>query len=575
MEASLTASRVEVEPSRVENTNVDQKPVYEAKLGGITNTYREVISNSFSPSQASFSCNPPSPNTLVDRRVYLKVPVTVDFTGVSGSGNLLQANRDAFRAFPLASIIDNLQVTINNTKLTIESSEVIHELMRFYGEPREQEHLSGSPCFMDQSQEYSQLALSNRNPLARYGEKGDGQPGRGGYPYTVYTNTSTTAQVQAVLTEPLVISPLLFGGHDAKGLVNVQNMSVQINWSPNASRIWSHDSTANTINSIQVSFGRPSLLFNYITPSPTMSIPDVCDYQFQDVEVYTSELGSALTPGQSAQINSSNIQLNVIPSHLLVYVKKRRNDRTFEDTDSYLPISSLDMNFANVSGMFSGASQEQLYNLYRDNGGNQSWSEWSAQPMYATNGLTDTVVKGPGGILCLKFGKDIALQDPSLAVGVPGTFNLQLRCTVSNERDADVSPTLYVVPIYEGILSLSMNQAVQQLSVLSQEDILAAAKKANNEGAMSSEGGKIMGDIASGFKKALPWIRRARKVGQAVSGAIPQPQAQAVKAALDVAEELGLGEGGMMHGGTLVGGTAVGGKKMSRDAMRRKLLKNM
>jgi hypothetical protein len=300
-----------------------------------------------------------------------------------------------------------------------------------------------------------------------------------------------------------------------------------------------------------------------------MSIPDVVDYQLQDVEVYTNELGSEVLSGATTTINSSNIQLNVIPSHLLVYVKRRRNDRTFLDTDSYLPIRAMEMNFANVSGMFSGASQEQLYSIYRDNGGNQSWSEWSAQPMYNAVGGSETVVKGAGGIMALKFGSDIALQDSSLAVGTPGTFNLQLRVTCDNARDGNIFPALYVVPIYDGVLSLSMNQAVQQLSVLSQEDVLDAAKEAGKSGAMSAEGGKVFGDIASGFKKALPWIRRARKAGQIVSGAIPRPEAQAIKMGLDVAEELGLG-------GTLVGGsTGVGGKKMSREAMRKKLLKEM
>jgi hypothetical protein len=295
-----------------------------------------------------------------------------------------------------------------------------------------------------------------------------------------------------------------------------------------------------------------------------MSIPDVVDYQLQDVEVYTNELGSEVLSGATTTINSSNIQLNVIPSHLLVYVKRRRNDRTFLDTDSYLPIRAMEMNFANVSGMFSGASQEQLYSIYRDNGGNQSWSEWSAQAMFNAVGGSESVVKGPGGIMALKFGSDIALQDSSLAVGVPGTFNLQLRVTCDNARDGNLFPALYVVPIYDGVLSLSMNQAVQQLSVLSQEDVLDAAKEASKEGAMSAEGGKVFGDIVSGFKKALPWIRRARKAGQIVSGAIPAPQAQAIKAGLDVAEELGLG------------GTLVGGKKMmSREQMRKKLLREM
>jgi len=201
--------------------------------------------------------------------------------------------------------MQNLQLTLNNSKMSIEASELIHEMMEYYGENSEQEHLSMTPCYPDQSQEYADLVNTNRNPLAQFGEFNKGVSPRGGFTYSSITNVTdaTTASVSATLCEPLMISPLLWGGYEGKGLLHVQNMSVQINWDSNLARMWSHaGSSPSTITGVTVTFGQPSLLFKYITPPATMELPKEVQYDFQDTEVYVSELGSAQASGSTYQM---------------------------------------------------------------------------------------------------------------------------------------------------------------------------------------------------------------------------------------------------------------------------------
>lgn len=576
---SLVREEIRVRPSVTSSLNIGREVHYDALIGGSEVTYQQVTSTSYSQSQANFTANPPSPGVVVDRHVLLKQPVTLTFNGTPEAGSrLLQSGYDAFRAMPLHSVMNTLQLGLNNSKLTLNASEVIHEMMRYYGDERDQEHLSLTPAYMDQSQEYDDLVNTNRNPLAQFGEKDSGVPKRGGFPYTAINNPvdGVQATVDAVLTEPLMISPLLWGPDESKGLVRVQNMNVTINWDSDLSRMWSHAAgSGSVISSITVSLGQPSLLFKYITPPATMEIPKSIDYRYNEVEVYTTELNNPQASNSTYPMNSSNIQLNTVPSHLLVYVKERRSDRTYATTDSWQSIESLTMSFANRSGIFSGARKQELYRISRSNGMNQSWAEWSGESMFVESGSSELEKHGVAGVFVAKFGRDIPITDPSVTVGTPGTFNLQLTVNVKNQnQERSINPALYVVPIYEGILTLADNQAIQQLAILSQEDVLDAASKANDAAFDEAdvEGGGFWRNVEKNFRSALPYIRKGRKLGQAISGSIPVPEAQAVKGVLDAAEAVGLGakrgRKAAPKAGSLVGGTYVGGAKMSRSQMK-------
>jgi len=564
---SLAASHLEIVPAKEANLAIDKETKYASMMSGSQISYREVVSTSYSNTQASFNCNPPSPSICVDRTVLYKQPVTLTFQGTSAPGaRLLQSGYDAFRSMPLHSIMNNLQLQINNSKLTVEASEVIHEMMRMHSHEDDSEEFSLSPSLPDQSQEYAELVNTNRNCLAQFGEK-FGLPARGGFAYTAITNPvdGVQATVSADLCEALQISPLLFAGYRGKGLFRVQNMQVQINFDADLARLWSHAAgSGSTITSITVELGQPSLLFKYITPPATMSLPTSVGYDYRDVEVYTTELGSALAPGAQADLVSNNIQLNVVPDHLLIYAKERRGDRTFNSTDAWLPPQSLSLSWANQNGIFSGADQRELYKISKDNGVRMSFTEWSAGSTYFESGASSTEVRGTGGFMAVKMGKDVPIQDPSVATGVPGSYNLQVRMRVENRNQSrSISPALYIVPVYAGLLTIENNQTIVQNAVLSQQDVLDAAKEAEESAyvdmADASSGGSFWADVSRNLSKALPYVRKARKVGQAVTGAIPTPQAQAAKQVLDVAEAVGLG------------GTVIGGKSMSRRELAKLL----
>lgn len=590
---------LEVVPVRTTETNVEETVSYTALLGSAANTYKKVEANSFSNDSAEFNLNPANPNSVTNRELILEQEVTIDFAGTAPAGkNLLVSGRDAFRAFPLHSVMRNLSIEINGVKTNIRPNILIHQLMMYFGENTELNHVSGSPCLLDEFQEYYQGKDTNRNVLSDYAEK-FGAPARGGFPFEVFSNTNTTAQVKAKLREPLVISPLLYADHEGKGLCNVQTMNATIQWDSNLARMWSHLDDPDTLpadqtqfSAITVTLGKPTIFLKQISLPETANIPKSIEYNYEDMNQVFSTQGDQFAPGEVKDIPSSSISLNVVPSHMLVFVKERQADLDYNKSDSLFAIDSIEnFNFANQCN-FQGASKFDLYKIAKKNGVHKSWSSWCAEDMYKFVGPTATVQRGAGSLLVLKFCEDVAMQDSSISVGTPGVYNLQLSVRCKNAKSYACTPELYVVPIYAGTMTLTMNQAITSLSVLSQADVLEAAAEAREDGAISSEqleGSGMWGDIKRGVDKALPYIRGARKVGQVVSKSIPDPRAQAVGQVLDVAEQLGLGgakyrqhraDEGMVSyhskperaGKVGKGGVLVGGKMMSKAELRRRLM---
>ncbi len=567
---SLAFDKLKVEPVVASALDLGREEKYPASIGGTQITFKQVISTSYSNSQASFTANPPDPQSVIDRHVKISQPVRVRFRAVPAAGTrVFQSGYAAFRAMPLHSIMDNCQLSINNNKITLQASECVAELMRTHSSARDFEHRSTAPMYPDQSQQYADMVNTNRNPLAAYGETPD-TPSRGAFPMTIVANPLANganvmeAVIEANLTETLLISPLLFGGDERKGLSRVQNLSLTINWT-SLDRIWSYVAPAGwTFSSIAVELLQPSLSFKYITLPPSLSVPDVLEYEFDNVEVHVNELGAQQNAGATYSMTSSNLQLNAVPEYLMIYAKKRRGDRTAADADAWQSIQSLDLSWANGSGLFSGASKQDLYDISLRNGVDMSYPEWAGEAMYNVVGGAESYRTGVGSLLLLKFARDIAMADPAVSVGTAGTYNLQVRVGLKNTSAAALFPALYIVPIYKGVFTIAQNQSIQQLAVLSQMDVVQAAQQAESQGAIAASdfegGGKF--NFMRAAHDALPYIRKGRAIAQKVAAAVPTPQGQAVKAALDVAEAVGLGKGGLM----------VGGQKISRAELRKALM---
>ena len=441
----------------------------------------------------------PNPGISVDPRLYISVPVTINFAGTNANNppippalpyNLLQNGSDAFRAFPISSVCSTLTIRLNNSAASINLSDVITSLLRYNTPHKVKEYdYSTCPCMQDYYQNYGEggaqgnvSIASQRNPLGWFGDN-SWETTRGAFPYKYFINAPTTAAISAVITEPLFLSPFLFGkGSELRnGFIGLQTLDLQFTMSADLTRLWSHDASAGTIFTVPVNgagmvvqFGQPAILFNYISPKLLEPIPRAISYQYYVVDRFPTDNNSPILPNMSSTFSSNNIQMNTIPRRIYLFARQRNSDQNVNSTDTFLSLNNVTINYNNYSGLLASATPYDLYNISKKNGCNLSWPEWSGSPIvfgagnavvndvgqsvYINNSgvatLATNAVPLVGSVLCLDFGIDIGLDDLHSAGEIQNS-QLQITATFTNINPTlAITATFYIVTISEGIWTI-------------------------------------------------------------------------------------------------------------------------
>lgn len=530
---------VPLETFRVKDprTKLNEERKFAILQGGQYVSYKNFTTTSFNNSALQFSTPPPSPGVIVDRKIYLRMQFRISFTSAGGVGaqNILQPNFDAPRAFPLSSVISNLAVTINNNSAQINLSDVIHALTRYNTDQVTRDIEYGTiPTKQDESQEYAALIGAARNPLNLYGDN-PYEVGRGGFPYTIVSNSPTAAAVDITLTEPIFLSPWLFGCGDFPGFIGVQSMSWNFQLG-DLSRLWSHavfnpafPTPANAysiLSSTSVAItGTPALLFTYITPKEIQDIPRSISYSYFNVQRYPTNYSGLVDPSTPSinngiTIQSNNIQLQSIPRRIFLYVRRTNANLTISTTDTFFAIDSISVNWNNQSGLLSSASAQDLYNISKSNGLSMDWTQYygfTYDHGYGVNDYFGTV----GSVICLEMGKDIGLGS-SQCPGQLGTYQLQIDVRCRNiSRGGITDPVLYVTTVDEGTWTIIDNTSLSSIGVVSHKDVLDASMRPeidpiildNYYGGNFFSGLKDFGEkILHGVNKAMPTLETIAQV---------------------------------------------------------------
>lgn len=610
---SLSYQRLDPVEVRDPRTILENKRDYAVLRAGSQTTCKTFTTTSISQSSIQFSCPPPSGGIIVDRKMYLTVPIRLTFTGTSPVGQvLLNPAQDAPRAFPLSSAIDTLQVSINNQAVSIQMADIIQALMHFNTDAKLQElDYSMTPTYLDQSQAYSQLFGATRSPLANYADGIDKTPmQRGAFPFTIVSNTNTSAVVDMVITEPLFLSPFYWGKHNASGFYNVNTMDFNITFLNQAgNRMWSHDAVssgvATTITSISANFAnfpgpafsyptvQPLMLFTYITPNETQILPYnmPITYPYFDVQRFPTDGNAIAAASPPVSLSSNNIQLNSIPRRMYIYVRERNQDlySTPNNPDTYFSIENISIQFQNKNGLLASASKQQLYEMSVKNHCNMSWTQWSGGPVVNSTLPFGTIANHYGtigSILCIEFASDIGL-DSIEAPGKLGQYMLQVNVLATNISNRTITPTLYIVIVSEGTFTIEgLGKASTNIGVISSKDILDAKQSpfVNYRDVQEVNGGNFLSGLKDFGRKLLPILKKGNEFlrdTQAISkglSAIPHPYAQLGSQA---ARAIGYGEGiyaggcGMCGTGKCVcnqGGVLVGGRSLSRSQLKNRLM---
>jgi hypothetical protein len=578
---------------------VSDQVSYAVLKGGQNMTCQRFNAIGSSPftSNINFNLQIPSQETVVSRNVLMTAQLEFTISGATVATGPADSNSqtgvnylfhyggsDCFGPLVFNQLITSQQYTINNTTVSQNTRDILAVILRMHDKRWLSRYNGMTPSAFDTYFKAPPMAYTEyliptlNNPAAGFAGTSmdndllprgafpldsisctlaDGVTGSNNY---LAAGTARIVTVRITVTEPVLISPFTFAGDDGQGFYGIQNLSAIINL----------DQTANTAirfgGVLATRFGTgaagavvlptvrftgayvPQLLFQLLTPHASDLFPARNVVPYYELPRYITTC-PAIAAGGSVTITSQSLQLNMIPDKLLISVGKPISLRTPGDSDSWLAITGISINWNNTSGLLSSATPQDLWRMSTENGVNQTWSEFRgfAQSYpYSAAGQGLSQVQTCGSVLCLEFGTNIQLSEDYYSASSLGNFQLQFNVTVQNMDSANAIPAnayqLLTVVQNSGIFSIERGVSSSYLGVLTKSDVLEASRQE-----------------ASGYSSAL------RMVG----GAECPSQFSRLKATMGKIQ--GKGESGGMSSGM---GMSAGKKhkgKMSMGALEDRL----
>ncbi len=592
----------------------------------------------------NFTLNPPSTRVFVNRRLSILCRFRVKLTGplnvgrqafnYQGTGATVfplnpngtqrtptelqdqlggsaSINGAAPRAFPLANATRSLQVSLNNDRLSQNIGQYWRATTRYANGLGQSEIDQGlAPTQLDIVQDYSQAAGTSISPFGNRGVNPVQTTRASLYSIVIIDNplgdgTVKDSIIEFTTIEPLFLSPFLFQrGSQDTGLIGIQTMNLQLTLGGRGSNTLGDAvfslagfgsactypqtgvpgvTTSFTIPDVAVSatVQEASVFVNYLTPDALQIIPPINNYPYYEPIVNVTSVAGKVGVGQSNTINMNNIQLNSIPSRILLYVDEQDGAAKAWRADTYCRIDRIDVSFDNRDAILSGATTVDLYNIAAKNNTNLTWTEWN---------------RDTGSVLALDFGEDIPLRS-NQAVGLRGSYNLRVRVTYTNIKTQSPNANTYsqgvelpygvnltCVIISTGVMTVAQQNVIRSVGILTNEDVInskeQAAQPYKSRGDLYGDG--FFDDLKTGFTSARDLFMKVMRPATALAAKILPgiaPEIAPVVSAFNSyinSDDGGPGNTGLVRsfgnglvGGNVTGGRMVGGKKVTRAQLAR------
>lgn len=510
---------------------VQRSPVqYAVEQGAQSATNTSFPALSQSTSQHTYQIQVPSENVFLDKAidwtstVFLKLTV-VPNTVVNGDPVLVLGDDASLAAWPLHQLISTMSSTINDTTVSINTSDVLPQLLRMADSAKNRQ-LRTCPTYLDTYRTYNDAINTTNNPLAGYALATTNNPPNGAYwnidftnaagvsilPPTQATGTASySVYLKFTSTEKLILSPFVFNdvNENETGLFGLQNIQITMNLlqpslTNTAGRVIRHQDTRVSITNIEynttpVNGAFQSSAINALFLSPSLSLPrfSLSRVNYMEFPRYTQNVSGTIASGNTfSGAQSQTITLPCIPD--LIIIKAIPTSYAATDGDWNLPITNISVNFDNFSGLLSSFSPEELFSLSCANGLDMTWNEWSGQAVSGRG--TKQFVGTVGGFLVLKPSRDITLQTGQAPSNV-GNYTFQFNYSVYNPSDNAVQNwNLVVITANSGYFESRSGSSRVVKGVLSTADVIEASEK----GPLTrSEVNRYVGGASSGLFRAL------------------------------------------------------------------------
>ena len=562
-----------------------------------------------STSSITFNIQTPSESTLLARRIMIRnvmeITIVAKFVQGTTPNGTLAVNygfSESLAPFPFQTALNTCQLTINNNTISQNEKDVLFQLLRFNDRRDLARYNNACPTMYDSYYAYQDALGANNNPLGAWNDVAhdqDFQPrgtfrvldisGNDPYLTSAPTLVDRTITIKFETIEPFMLSPLIWCDPKSnnQGFYGIQVLNCVFNLASDTSRILRSAQSAFLASDYGVA-GAPGTTPNPAFADLKCSLTDIAESQlfiqyytrqpsdlvsarncvpFAEFPRYLSPIGELvkaatkdattgiITPSRYTSINSQSISLNSIPDKLIICVRKQISKQTLYDSDHFLPISKIVVNFNNKAGLLSSATQWDLWRMSVESGSNSTWSEFKG--VAAVGGALGKYPEGyneiplVGSVLCLEMGNHIELDDV-FSAGSIGQFQLQFQLDIENFSNEAFQPNdleICLITMNSGVFVLERGTSQTYTAILSRSDVLSAKSQ---PGMAHSDVKRLVGGGWDDIMKTIKNV--AGVVGQVA------PMAQQALGAFGY----GTSGGGTSGGGTSGGGTSGGGMSGGR-----------
>lgn len=576
---TLTANKFDVVKLYDPALWIGEQRKYFIEQGALNDTYQYFSAQSATENYLSFQCTTPSPNVIMDRRMYLIYRISLQDTSLAATQVALNVTHEGLRPVPMTSASQVISFSLNGINFSWQPDKIINAMLHYYNMG---EVFTDSVCPFTPDQFVSYMTTSGtlpgvsaRNPFNNYEDTALSW-NYGSRNVLLYNGETTggngvTNTFSYTCVEPVIISPLEFGGkQDCPGLIGCSQFALTYNFDP--SRLWSGGALNNTgavtlpvarnmraVTGAQYGvFGnqQPLLAVRFMTPPLSMQIPPMVSYPLYNVDVYVkSKTGVPTSFNSPFECISDTLSLNTVPHRIYLFARIAEipahrsapvslinvpliSDNSPALPETFAPIVKLNITFNNITGILSNTGAEALYNISLKNGlFDMTFPQFTCQTYAFRNSANLNAVAqeqraGAGSVVCLS-ASELSLGE-DLCSGCLGKFNYQVNSTHLSPFGAMFDQATSLVPVFpkfdqinvvvsEGMLTYDIARGVyvKEIGAVSSSEVMHAPIGSPLEHKLNQNmyGGSIFSKLKSIAQRALPI---AKKVAEVVGQYAPQ-----------------------------------------------------
>jgi hypothetical protein len=275
--------------------------------------------------------------------------------------------------------------------------------------------------------------------------------------------------------EPLLfVEPLIWKkSTNNAGIYGVHNFTLNMTLDATACRSLSSSTKGIPMTVSLQSVTECELLMNYLTPHDADIIAKRNALPCTSYEHRQDSLPAIVKTVGTGNRTCNSHTINSVPNKIYICVRKLMSSMTVKDSDSFLAITRLSLNFNNKPSLLANYTPYDLYKMSKRNGSKQSIYEFLGQAS-VVNGIKRPTL---GSVVVIDPALDLNLPY-KLAPGVLQDLTVQITVDYANFTDDDLAECeVLTVYEYNGVFHTEDGRGKAEKSVFAPTHVTEACMK--------------------------------------------------------------------------------------------------